>query len=157
MLIEAIVFRNPIITSYPLKAWTLRRFGARVGRGLVIKPMVRIKYPWKLQLGDHVWLGEHCWIDNFVTASIGSNVCISQGAYLCTGNHDWSDIHMGLAVRPITVESGAWIAAFARVGPGVTIAKGAVITLGAVQVTDARSDGIYQGNPAKLVATRRYA
>ncbi len=154
LIVEALVFLNPLVTNYGFKTFLLRAFGARVGRGLVIKPNVHIKYPWHLAIGDHVWLGERSWIDNFVLVRIGSNACISQGAYLCTGNHDWSDPSMGLMVRPLVVEDGAWVAAFARVAPGVTVGRQAIVTLGSVLLDDAEPNGIYRGNPARLVGTR---
>lgn len=132
----------------------MRMFGARIGRGVVIKPGVHVKYPWRLVIGNHTWLGERCWIDNFVEVTIGSNVCISQGAYLCTGNHDWTDPAMGLVVKPITIADGAWVAAFSRIAPGVSIGEGSVVTLGSVLLTDAEPGGIYSGNPATKVRER---
>jgi putative colanic acid biosynthesis acetyltransferase WcaF len=154
LVVEALVMLNPVVTSYGLKRWVLRRFGARVGPGVLIKPNVHVKYPWHLEVGDNVWIGERAWIDNFVSVHIGSNAVLSQGAYLCTGNHDWSDPGMGLMVKPITVEQGAWVGAFARIAPGVTVGAGAVVTLGSVLLKDAQPNGIYTGNPATLVGER---
>ena len=115
LIVEALVMLNPIATPYGMKRWVLRRFGARVGRGVVIKPNVHVKYPWHLEVGDNVWIGERAWIDNFVSVRIGSNAVVSQGAYLCTGNHDWSDPGMGLLVKPVTVEQGAWVGALSLI------------------------------------------
>jgi putative colanic acid biosynthesis acetyltransferase WcaF len=157
LLCEAVVMLNPVVTSYPLKTRLLRLFGARVGRGLVIKPVVHIKYPWRLDVGDNVWLGERAWIDNFVTVRLGSNVCVSQGAYLCTGNHDWSQPGMPLMVAPITVCDGAWVGAFARVAPGVTVGEEAILTLGSVLTVDADARTIYAGHPAELRGFREFA
>jgi len=154
LVVEALVMLNPVVTPYRLKRWVLRRFGARVGLGVLIKPNVHVKYPWHLEVGDNVWIGERAWIDNFVTVRIGSNAVVSQGAYLCTGNHDWSDPGMGLMVKPITVEQGAWVGAFARIGPGVTVGANAIVTLGSVLLKDAQPKGIYTGNPATLVGER---
>ena len=109
----------------------LRAFGARIGRGVVIKPGVRIKFPLRLSIGDNVWLGEAVWIDNLVQVKIGSNSCISQGAYLCTGSHDWTASAFNLIARPITVGSGCWIGAHARVAPGTIMGDGAVLVMGA--------------------------
>lgn len=154
LIAEALVLLNPLVTSYRLKTWLLRAFGARVGKGLVIKPNVHVKYPWHLRIGDNVWLGERSWIDNFVTVELQDNVCVSQGAYLCTGNHDWSDPGMPLVVRPITVEAGAWIGAFARIAPGVRVGRRAVVTLGSVLLADADVNGIYSGHPASRTSVR---
>ena len=154
LIAEALILLNPFLTPYSLKCWTLRRFGAKVGHGVLIKPSVHVKFPWHLEVGDNVWIGERAWIDNFVSVRIESNACISQGAYLCTGNHDWSDPGMGLMVKSITVEQGAWVGAFARIGPGVTVGANAIVTLGSVLLKDARPNGIYTGNPATLVGER---
>jgi putative colanic acid biosynthesis acetyltransferase WcaF len=155
LVVEALVMLNPVVTPYRLKTWVLRGFGARIGRGVIIKPGVHVKYPWHLEIGDNSWIGERVWIDNFVSVRIGANVVVSQGAYLCTGNHDWSDPGMGLIVKPITVEPGAWVGAFARIAPGVTVGSESVLTLGSVLLTDAEPRGVYMGNPASRVRDRR--
>jgi putative colanic acid biosynthesis acetyltransferase WcaF len=155
LVVEALVLLNPVVTSYGLKRWLLRRFGASIGRDVIIKPGVHVKCPWHLTVGDQSWIGERAWIDNYVSVHIGRNVCVSQGAYLCTGNHDWSDPGMGRVVQPIEIADGAWIGAFARLAPGVSVGEEAVVALGAVLTTDASSRGVYAGNPAALVRDRR--
>src|SRR5580658_9697163 len=120
------VLRSQWLPSSAVRRALLRVFGAKVGLGVVIKPGVRIKYPWLLEIGQNTWLGEDVWLDNLAPIRIGSNVCISQGAYFCTGNHDWTDPAFGLIVRPISVGDGAWIGARAFLGPGVEVAQGAV-------------------------------
>ena len=92
-------------------------FGARIGKGFVIKPAVNIKYPWKLKVGDDVWIGENVWIDNIGNVTIGSNVCISQGAMLLTGNHNYKSETFDLMIKPIVVEEGVWIGAKATIAP----------------------------------------
>jgi putative colanic acid biosynthesis acetyltransferase WcaF len=149
------VFLNPLVTSYRLKRCLLKAFGATIGTGLIIKPNIHIKYPWRLTAGNHVWLGERAWIDSMEDVTLGDSVCVSQGAYLCTGNHDWTDPGMRLTPRPIEVESGAWIGAFACVAPGVRVGQEAVLTLGSVLQQDAEPGGIYSGNPATRTGTRR--
>ncbi|MCC7278843.1 MAG: colanic acid biosynthesis acetyltransferase WcaF [Chromatiaceae bacterium] len=126
----------------------LRAFGARIGRGVVIKPGVRVKFPWRLRIGDHSWIGERVWIDNLATVEIGSNCVISQNAYLCTGSHDWSVDSFDLVVKPIRIEDEVWVAARACVGPGVTIGRGVVLALGAVATRDLAPGWVYRGNPA---------
>lgn len=132
----------------------LRSFGAQVGRGVVIKPGVRVKYPWLLTVGDHSWIGEDVWIDNLAMVRIGSNVCISQGAYLCTGNHDWSDPFFGLKVKPITIQNGGWIGAKAVICPGVDVESSAIAGAGAVVSCKLEAETIYAGNPAVAVRKR---
>jgi putative colanic acid biosynthesis acetyltransferase WcaF len=133
----------------------LRIFGASVGAGVVIKPRVNIKYPWFLEIGDNVWIGEDVWIDNLASVVIGNNVCISQGAYLLTGNHDYKDKYFGLVTAGITVHDGAWIGARCLVCPGADIAEHVVLTVCSVlSAQHTEPYGIYQGNPARLVKQR---
>lgn len=105
----------------------LRMFGAIVGKGVVIKPHVRVKFPWCLTIGDHSWIGENVWIDNLTDVYIGSHVCISQGAYLCTGSHDWSRDTFDLILRPIIISNHAWVCAFAVLAPGTNLGEGAIL------------------------------
>lgn len=146
-LIEALFIRSWIPGSAH-RVWWLRRFGARIGRGVVAKPGLRIKFPWRLSVGDYSWLGEDVWIDNLAHVSIGSHCCISQGAYLCTGNHDWSSFGFDLITKPIRIDDGVWVGAFARIAPGLSLDKGAVVGLGAVLLDNATANTVYTGNPA---------
>jgi putative colanic acid biosynthesis acetyltransferase WcaF len=123
---------------------------------VVIRPGVRVKYPWHLTVGDDSWIGEDCWIDNLVPVSIGRNACLSQGSYLCTGNHDRSDISFGLIVKPIQVGDGAWVGAKAVLAPGVRLGIGAIAGLGSIVLRDIPDQEIHAGNPATFIAHRRY-
>jgi putative colanic acid biosynthesis acetyltransferase WcaF len=129
-------------------------FGAKISRGVIIKPGVRVKYPWRLQVGEHCWIGEDVWIDNLARVEIGANVCISQGAYLCTGNHDWSDPAFGLLIRPIVIREGGWVGAKATICPGVEMGPGAVAAAGSVVTERLEPYTVYAGNPAKVWKTR---
>lgn len=137
-----------------LRVAVLRLFGAKVGTGVVIKPGVSVKYPWHIEIGDHTWIGERAWLDCLTTIRIGSDCCISQGAYLCTGNHDWADEKFGLIIKPITLEHGAWVGAKAIVLPGVTIGTHAIITAGSVASRDAPAWQVCRGNPAEPMLRR---
>jgi putative colanic acid biosynthesis acetyltransferase WcaF len=137
-----------------IRSLVLRLFGAKVGIGVVLKPGLRVKYPWFLSIGDHSWIGEDVWIDNLTKVTIGTNACISQGVYLCTGSHDWSDPAFGLLVQAITIEDGAWVGARAVICPGVTIAECAVVAAGSVVTKDVPADEIHAGNPARFLKKR---
>jgi putative colanic acid biosynthesis acetyltransferase WcaF len=153
-IISLLLFRLCPLKLSGLKVAVLRWFGATVGQGVVIKPGVKITFPWKLTLGDHVWLGEECWLLDFAPIRIASHACISQRAFLCTGNHDYRSTNFDLIAQPIVVRQGAWIAAGAFVGPGVTVGRQAVLTAGSVAAHDLETDGIYQGNPAVRIRHR---
>lgn len=137
-----------------IKIALLKAFGAKIGKGLVIKNNVCIKFPWKLTIGDYVWLGENCWIDNLDKVTIGNHVCISQGALLLTGNHDYTLTSFDYRNGPIVIEDGAWIGAKSVVCPKVIIHSHAILTVGSIATKDMEEYKIYQGNPAKFVRQR---
>jgi putative colanic acid biosynthesis acetyltransferase WcaF len=110
----------------------LKVFGADIGANVIIRPGTRVKYPWKLKMGPNSSLGEDVWIDNIEKVEIGKRVVISQGAYLCTGNHNWRKKERPLTAEPIVIEDNVWVGAKSTIGPGVTIGENAVIKLGAV-------------------------
>jgi putative colanic acid biosynthesis acetyltransferase WcaF len=147
-------FKSSWIHSSPWKRFLLRLYGARIGKGVVIKPNVNIKYPWRLSIGDYAWIGEGAWIDNLGDVSIGANVCVSQGAMLLCGNHDYKKTTFDLIVGDIILEEGSWIGAKSLVGPGVTVRSHAVLAAGSVTSKDLEAFTIYQGNPAKAVRDR---
>lgn len=152
------VLGSPLVRGYWLpsafKVWLLRCFGATIGRGVRIKPNVQVKFPWRLTMGDYVWLGENVWIDNVALITLESHVCLSQGVYLCTGNHDWSQPNFQLIAASIHIQQGSWIAARAVIGPGVTVGRGAVLGLGSVTGRSLQPMTIYAGNPAQPVKKR---
>lgn len=151
---SVLFIRNPFIPFSNLRRMILVFFGAQVGKGCRIKPGVQIKFPWKLKMGDHVWLGESCWIDNLANVTIGNHVCISQGAMLCTGSHNYHSADFELMIKPIVLEDGAWIAAKAVVCPGVVASSHSMLTAGSVATQNMEAYGIYQGNPAVKIKSR---
>ncbi len=152
--INGLFFRSGIFPFYSIKIFILRLFGAKIGKGVLIKPYVNIKYPWFLEIGDHVWIGEYVWIDNLAAVKIGSHVCISQGAYLLTGNHDYKKVAFDLIVKSITIEDGVWIGAKSVVCPGVICKAHSILSVGSILSSDMEAYGIYRGNPASKIKDR---
>jgi putative colanic acid biosynthesis acetyltransferase WcaF len=155
ILTSLVLFRLCPFKFSALKCVVLRIFGAKIGAGVVIKPNVRITFPWKLTLGDHVWLGEECWLLNLAPISIESHVCISQRAFLCSGSHNYKLQTFDLILKEIKIERGVWIGAGAWIGPGVRVGSHAVLAACSVATKDLETFGIYQGNPAVLVRKRK--
>lgn len=155
--IGAPLVETHLIPFSNFKIFLLRCFGATIGQGVRLKPGVKIKFPWRLTVGNHCWLGENSWLDNVAPISLEDDVCLSQGVYLCTGNHDWNHPHFQLMPAPIHIQSGSWIAAKAMIGPGVVVGQGAVLCLGSVAHKSLEPMTIYAGNPSVPITKRKSA
>lgn len=131
LIVSGVLIDGPLPGS-GWRAALLRAFGAEIGAGVVIKPRVRVKFPWRLEIGADSWIGEGVWIDNLAPVRISHDVCISQGAYLCTGNHDWSSPSFDLLTSGITIAAQCWVGARAKVAPGTEMQEGAILGLGAI-------------------------
>ena len=153
-LVKVLFFLSPFPYPSTFKTFLLRLFGSRVGKSVIIKPRVNIHMPWKLEIGNDVWVGEEVFILNFERVSIGSNVSISQRAFLCCGNHDFRVPSMPYRNAPITLEDGCWVGASCFVGPGVTVGFDTVVTSGSVVTASLSSGGVYGGNPAIYKTSR---
>lgn len=136
------------------RARLLRAFGAQIGTGVVLKPGVRVKFPWRLSVGDHAWIGEDVWIDNLAEVMIGDHACVSQGSYLCTGSHDWASKTFNLITKPIFVHSKAWVGAKSVIAPGCNVGEGTVLAIGSVASGDLDPWTVYSGSPAKATRMR---
>lgn len=153
-IVNAIFFNSAFPVSY-VKVKLLKVFGAKTGKNIVLKPHINIKYPWKLTIGSNVWIGEYVWIDNLADVYIGDNSCISQGAFLLCGNHNYKKESFDLIVKEIKLEEGVWIGAKSIVCPGVTCFSHAVLAVGGVATTDLSPYSIYSGNPAMKIRQRK--
>ncbi len=153
--VNILFFKNTVNISSGLKVFLLKLFGAKIGAGVVIKPAVNIKYPWKLQVGDHSWIGEEVWIDNLSEISIGASVTLSQGALLLTGSHDHTKETFDFISLPIVLEDGAWIGARAVVYGGVTCMTHSILGINSVAEMNLQPYTIYKGNPAVPVLKRQ--
>ena len=144
-------FQTAIPWPSELRVAFLRAFGAKIGRGVVVRANVNISFPWRLSIGDYVWIGEDVGILSLAQVTIESNVCISQRAYLCTGSHEFLREDFKLKVAPVNVRSGAWVAAAAFIAPGVEIGARSVVSAGSVVFDNVAPATLVRGNPALVV------
>ena len=153
-LIRFIFCFFPSKFTFKLYRLVLLSFGAKIGIGSKIYPSADIHSPWKLSVGNFTCIGPKSSVYNISQISIGDNVTISQGAFLCTGSHDITLISKPQISKPITIENHAWICAEAFVGPGVTIAEGSVLSARSVAFRDIPPWQVHTGNPATFFKIR---
>ncbi len=152
--VNILFFINPLNPISSIKVALLKLFGAKIGKGVYLKPAINIKYPWLLEIGDYSWVGEGAWIDNLVPVKIGANVCLSQDSLLLTGSHDYKKSAFDLITGEIILEDGVWIGAKSIVCAGVTCHSHSVLSVNSVATKDLEAFSIYQGNPAVLKRKR---
>ncbi|WP_193212267.1 WcaF family extracellular polysaccharide biosynthesis acetyltransferase [Luteolibacter marinus] len=147
-LVRSLLFAAWFPVPSALKVAALRAFGAKIGNRVVIRSRVNITFPWRFECGDHVWIGDEVGILSLERVKIGTNACLSQRAYLCTGSHDFSKETFDLITRPIEIGDGCWVGAHAFVGPGVTMGEGSRCMAGAVVVKNVPAGATVGGVPA---------
>ncbi len=154
MALERVFLMTSVPWPSSVKRALLRWFGGQIGAGVVIKPRVHVKYPWKVVVGDHAWIGEGVWIDSLAPVRIGANACLSQAVMVETGNHDWTRLGFDLVVKEVVVEDGAWAAVRSVLLPGARLASHSVLGAGSALSGDTQPYGIYVGVPAVRIRER---
>ena len=155
-LVQSCLFGLSPQFMYGWRVFLLRAFGAKIGKGVIIRPSVRITYPWKLSIGDYAWVGDHVELYTLAEISIASHAVVSQRSYLCTGSHDPASRTFRIYAEPIIIEEGAWIATDVFIAPGVTVGRNALIGARSSLFTNAKADYVYVGCPAKAIKTRKF-
>jgi putative colanic acid biosynthesis acetyltransferase WcaF len=154
-LVQAALFRPSPQIAYAFRRWLLRCFGARVGENVLIRPSATITYPWKLSLGDHVWIGDDVVLYTLGEIDIGAHAVISQRSYLCAADHDYRQVDFSIRARPIRIGEQAWVAADVFIGPGVHIDVGAVIGARSAVFKNMPRGMVCMGTPAAPVKKRQ--
>lgn len=154
-LTQSLFFHTSPQSTYGWRRWLLRLFGAKIGKNVILRPTVSVTYPWKLEIGDFSWIGDNVDLYNLDTIRIGRNAVVSQGCYLCTGSHDYTDTAFTLVTSPIIVEDEAWIASQSFVAPGVRIGRASIVGARSLVLSDTPPAMIVFGQPATVRGERR--
>lgn len=153
-LVQETLFRMSPQVFYGWRNFLLRLFGAKIGNKVQIRPTTRITYPWKLVIGDYVWVGDDCVFYTLGPVVVGSHVAIAHDVYFCTGLHDYTRIDFPIRQKPIVIGDEVWIPNDVFVGPGVTIGRGAIVGARSTVLKDLPAGMISYGNPAKAMKER---
>ena len=153
-IVQALFFRTSPQFMYGYRRWLLRLFGAKVGKGVILRPTMSVQFPWKVTIDDYAWVGDDVVLYSLGPINIGQHAVVSQKSYLCTGSHDAQDPWFHITARPIVIEREAWVATDVFVGPGVTIGQGAVVGARSSVFNDLPGGKICLGCPARPVRDR---
>lgn len=154
-IVALLFFRTSLQFMYGFRNFLLRLFGAKIGKNVLIRPSVKITYPWKLEIGDNAWIGEETYLYNLAEIKIGKNAVISHRSFLNTGGHDYNKTTFDIFAKPIVIEDEAWVTSEVYISPGVTIYKGAVIGVRSSVFNDMPAEMLCYGSPAKPIRKRQ--
>lgn len=153
-VVYALMFRISPRPSHAWRAFLLRSFGAKIGRGTHVYAKVRIWAPWNLVVEDEAGIADDVTLYSMATITIGRRAVISQGAHLCTGTHDYEDPAFQLYALPITIGAEAWICTEAFIGPGVTVGEGSVVGARSVATRNLPAWMVCAGIPCRPIKKR---
>lgn len=148
-LVQAIAFPLTLHSAHGIRRSLLRLFGAKIGRGVLIRPTARFTYPWKIQIGDYSWIGDDVVLYSLEHIDIGQHCVISQKSYLCTGSHDIHAPDFHLQTAPIRVGNGVWVATDCFIGPGVCVGANAVIGARSTVLSSIPEQQVCWGTPCR--------
>lgn len=154
-IVQSILFRTSPQLLYGYRRFLLRAFGAKIGKKVIIRPSVKITYPWKVSIGDYSWIGDDVTLYSLGEITIGKNVVISQKSYICTGSHNYLQSDFPIFAKKITIEDECWLATDVFVAPGITINKGTVVGSRSSVYNNLPSNKVCVGNPAKIIKNRK--
>ena len=140
---------------YGWRRFWLRLFGAQIEKKVLIRPSVKITYPWKVSIGDYSWIGDDVVLYSLGEIEIGSNTVISQKSYLCTGSHDYTKETFDIFAKKITIGDSCWLATDVFVAPGITISDGAIVGARSSVFKNINANTINAGSPAKELKKRK--
>jgi putative colanic acid biosynthesis acetyltransferase WcaF len=153
-LVQSLFFKNSPQFLYGFRRFLLRLFGAKIGKNVIIRPTVRITYPWKVVIGDFSWIGDDVVLYSLGEIEIGENVVISQKSYLCAASHDYLKQDFPIFKKKISIEDQCWLATDVFIAPGITIGKGTVVGSRSSVYKDLPANKVCIGNPAKIIRER---
>jgi putative colanic acid biosynthesis acetyltransferase WcaF len=153
-VVQATLFRWSPQVAYAWRRWLLRLFGAKIGKGVLVRSTVEITYPWKLSIGDWSWIGDSVTLYTLGEIIIGENVVVSQNSYICSASHDYTTPSFAIFSRPVYIESEVWLASEVFVSPGVRIRHGAVVGARSLVLSDLPEMMLCAGHPAKVIRPR---
>jgi len=153
-IIQGVFFKNSPQFMYGFRRFLLRLFGAKIGKGVIVRPTARVTYPWKVSIGSYSMIGDDVVLYSLGEIEIGNNVVISQKSYLCAASHDYLKSNFPIFAKKITIEDECWLATDVFVAPGITIKRGTVVGARSSVYKNLPANKVCMGNPAKIIRER---
>jgi len=153
-LVQATLFACSPQFMYGWRRWLLRLFGAKVGQGVLLRPSVKVTYPWKVSIGNFVWIGDDVVLYSLGEIEIGDHAVVSQRSYICAAGHDYTKIDFPIFDKKVYIGEQAWLATDVFVAPGVLVGMGTVVGARSSVFHDLPPMMVCVGSPAKPIKAR---
>ena len=153
-IVQSTLFAWSLQPCYAWRRFLLRCFGAKIGRNVLVRPSARITYPWKVEIGDRSWIGDHAELYSLGPIRIGADSVVSQRSYICAASHDYRRSDFPVVAPGVEIGDQVWIAADVFVAPGVRIGHGAVIGARSSVFKTVGDCEIAIGSPAQVTRRR---
>lgn len=134
----------------------------RLGRGTEIGSFAKLKATvGELRVGSHVSIGSGCFIAaDRGGVEIGDHCMIGPNSCIVGNNYRYDRLDVPTCLQEktskgIRIGDNVWIGAGAVVMDGARIESGAIVAPNSVVAGKVPKDAIVQGNPARVVFTRR--
>ncbi|NNE43726.1 MAG: acyltransferase [Gemmatimonadetes bacterium] len=134
---------------------------ARLGRGTVVSSFTKVKVAGMFRTGERVQVASNCFLEAGRGGIVlGDDVLVGPGTVLVTTNYRYDQLgvpfpQQGTVSRGIRVGDRSWIGANCVIIDGVTVGRDVIVSAGAVVTSNVPDGAIVQGNPAKVIFTRR--
>jgi len=131
------------------------------GRGCVISAFTKIKITGRFVMGRCVQIGSNCFIGAGPGGLIiGDDVLISPNCTILTGNYKYDRLgvplpEQGAVNQGVRIGNRVWLGANSVVLAGAEIGDDVIVAAGSVVSGRIAEHSIIQGNPAKVIFTRR--
>ena len=141
-LVQETLFRWSPQWAYGFRNWLAKIFGARIGRGVLLRPSCKITYPWKVSIGEFSWIGDNVTLYSLGDIQIGKNTIVSQNSYICAATHDYTKSTFDILDLPVKIGNSVWLASDVFIAPGITICDTTIISLRSTVTKDIRESGV---------------
>ncbi|MEL6944080.1 MAG: putative colanic acid biosynthesis acetyltransferase [Bacteroidota bacterium] len=153
-LVQSLLFKPSPQFMFGWRRWLLKAFGAKIAKGVRLRPSMHTQFPWKVSIGENSWIGDEVVLYSLGEIEIGKDVVISQRSYICTGSHDYNKEGFDIYAQKITIEDECWLATDVYVAPNITIGRGTVVGARSSVFNDLPAGIIAIGSPAKKIKDR---
>ncbi|WP_353777088.1 WcaF family extracellular polysaccharide biosynthesis acetyltransferase [Winogradskyella sp. 3972H.M.0a.05] len=153
-IVYVVFFRTSPQFMYSWRRFLLNSFGAKIGKGVIIRPSAQVTYPWKITIGDYSWIGDDVVLYSLGEIEIGANTVISQKCYICTGSHEYNSEDFSIFSKKITIGNKCWLATDVYVAPNISIEDNTVVGARSSVFKNLPKGKVCVGNPAKPIKDR---